>query len=164
VKCASLLLTVLLTALLVAGCGGANGESAPTAADEPSGQEMAGMEMASTGEKSPAALPPVTSEQGLFVVQATSQLDPLAINQLHAWILHVETPDGQPVEGATITVDGGMPAHNHGLPTEPQVTEELGNGDYRLEGMKFSMPGLWEIRVTITAGGKTDTAVLTLTL
>ncbi len=156
-KRAATLLAFLLTALLLAGCGGK--AQAPTAEKT----DMGSMEMAS-GEKSPAALPPVTSEQGLFVVQATSQLDPLAINQLHAWILHVETPDGQPVEGATITVDGGMPAHNHGLPTEPQVTEELGGGDYRLEGVKFSMPGLWELRITITANGKTDTAVLQLTL
>ena len=157
-KRATVLLVTLLTALLLAGCGG-KAEAPP--AEKP---DMGGMEMASSGEKSPATLPPVTSEQGLFVVQATSQLDPLAINQLHSWILHVETPDGQPVEGATITVDGGMPAHNHGLPTDPQVTEELGGGDYRLEGMKFSMPGLWELRITVTADGKTDTAVLELTL
>lgn len=42
----------------------------------------------------------------------------------------------------------------HGLPTQPQVTKELEDGTYLLEGMKFSMTGWWEIKLTIeTAAG-----------
>jgi hypothetical protein len=57
-----------------------------------------------------------------------------------------------------------MPVHNHGLPTQPRVTTELGDGDYRLEGMRFHMQGPWEITLTITVGGSTDTVVIALTL
>jgi hypothetical protein len=78
------------------------------------------------------------------------------INVVHEWILHIETADGAPVEGASVSVDGDMPAHGHGMPTQPQVTADLGGGDYRVEGMSFQMGGYWIIDVTITAGGQTD--------
>jgi hypothetical protein len=44
----------------------------------------------------------------------------------------------------------------HGLPTEPQVTGDLGGGDYRVEGMAFQMGGYWVIDVTVSVGGATD--------
>ncbi len=163
----ALLVVLILSAL--AGCAPGNPSTTPSSAGQPTSVEMSegqkdGMDMSESGEKSPAVLEPVMSANMLFRVQATSQLDPLAINELHSWILHVEMADGKPVEDAVITVDGGMPAHNHGLPTEPQVTEYLGDGNYKLEGMKFSMPGLWEIRLTIQSGDVQDTVVLELTL
>jgi hypothetical protein len=39
--------------------------------------------------------------------------------------------------------------HSHGLPTRPQVTQELPGGTYVIEGMKFSMTGWWEIKLAI---------------
>jgi hypothetical protein len=79
---------------------------------------------------------------------------------MHSWILHIETETGVPVEGATVEVDGGMPEHNHGLPTKPRVTEELGGGDYKLDGLRFHMSGYWEILVTVT----TDAGVSKVTI
>lgn len=73
----------------------------------------------------------------------------IAINQLHAWEVEVTSPAGAPVLHAHIDVDGGMPQHGHGFPTQPSVTKELGAGRYLLEGMKFSMPGWWEIRLKV---------------
>jgi hypothetical protein len=70
--------------------------------------------------------------------------------------LHVETPDGQPVENASVLVEGGMPQHGHGLPTNPQVTEYLGNGDYLVEGMRFQMTGFWEVKFVINSGEQSD--------
>ncbi|MBS0403079.1 MAG: FixH family protein, partial [Proteobacteria bacterium] len=57
--------------------------------------------------------------------------------------------DGTPVRGATFRVDGGMPQHGHGLPTQPRVTRELAPGTYALDGMKFSMTGWWELKLAI---------------
>jgi hypothetical protein len=68
----------------------------------------------------------------------------------------VESAEGTPVEDATITVDGDMPEHGHGLPTSPRVTRYLGNGDYLVEGFKFQMGGRWLVDFTITANGQTD--------
>ena len=89
---------------------------------------------------------------------------PIAVNQIHAWTIHVETADGRPVEGAPIVVDGDIPQHGHGLPTEPQVTMDLGGGDYLVEGLKFHMPGWWVVDYTITAGGSTDSVRFNLLL
>jgi YtkA-like len=97
-----------------------------------------------------------SSDNGLFHVSYNPASGTVPVNQMHQWTLHVETADGRPVENATITVDGDMPQHGHGLPTRPQVTEYLGNGDYLVEGMKFQMGGWWLMDFTITANGQTD--------
>jgi hypothetical protein len=79
-----------------------------------------------------------------------------AINKMHQWELEVRTARGEPVTGARIDVAGGMPQHGHGFPTQPRVTKELGNGHYLLEGMKFSMPGWWEIKLNVNAASGND--------
>ncbi|HCB50857.1 MAG TPA: hypothetical protein DEP47_15400 [Chloroflexi bacterium] len=86
------------------------------------------------------------------------------MNEIHSWTIHLETPDGQAVENAQIAVDGGMPQHNHGFPTAPEVTEELGGGDYLLEGVKFNMAGWWELKLAISAGDQTDDVTFNLVL
>jgi len=106
----------------------------------------------------------LATDQGLYRTTYASKLDPVGINQIHSWILHVETPDGQPVEDAVIAVDGDMPQHGHGLPTRPQVTQYLGNGDYLVEGLKFHMPGWWIVEFDITANGQTDHVTFNLML
>lgn len=105
-----------------------------------------------------------TSKRGLFVVSYQSELEPLQINQLHSWLLHLENPHGVAITGAQIEVDGGMPKHDHGLATRPRVTAAPGPGDYRLDGLRFHMHGDWELLLTIVADGKTDTVVLNVTL
>jgi len=54
------------------------------------------------------------------------------------------------VSGATLDIVGGMPEHNHGMPTQPQITEELAPGRYLLEGVRFHMPGLWRLTASIS--------------
>jgi hypothetical protein len=98
-----------------------------------------------------------SSDNGLFKVSYTPASGTVPVNQMHQWTLHVETADGQPVENATITLDGDMPQHGHGLPTSPQVTEYLGNGDYLVEGLRFQMGGWWVMDFAITAEGQSDT-------
>jgi hypothetical protein len=104
------------------------------------------------------------SEHGLFKVTIKPGIDPIPINQIHTWTLHVETPQGQPVENATIAVNGDMPQHGHGLPTKPEVGPYLGNGDYQVDGMKFQMTGWWVVDFDITAAGQTDRASFNLLL
>jgi len=103
------------------------------------------------------------SSRGVYTVTFTSSLDPIEINQIHNWIVSVTT-NGEPVANAKLAIEGGMPAHDHGMPTRPRVTEELGDGNYQLGGMRFHMQGDWEISIEIEADGKTDTVVVMLTL
>lgn len=72
-----------------------------------------------------------------------------AINQLHSWKVKLENQSGAPVTGARFVVDGGMPQHGHGLPTQPRITREIQAGTYQLDGMKFSMTGWWEVKLGI---------------
>jgi hypothetical protein len=105
-----------------------------------------------------------STDTGAYEITVEPGLDPIVINRIHEWTLHVETPDGRLVENATIQVDGGMPEHQHGLPTRPGVTRYLGDGDYLVEGMKFNMTGLWELQISVEAGGVRDVATFELVL
>jgi hypothetical protein len=104
------------------------------------------------------------SEQGIYQVSYVPELEPVPINQIQTWTIRVTEPDGQPVEDADMTVDGGMPQHGHGLPTVPQVTEYLGDGLYQIEGMKFNMPGWWVLTFEIVRNGTTDAVTFNLML
>jgi len=97
-----------------------------------------------------------TSVGKKYVVTLQPPAGPVAVNQMHAWQVKLESPAGAPITHARIKVDGGMPQHGHGLPTRPQVTRELPNGTYLIEGMKFSMTGWWEIKLAIDGSEGAD--------
>ena len=89
-----------------------------------------------------------------------SQLDPLAINTIHSWELVLHTADGAPLIGAQMSVVGGMPDHDHGLPTSPVVTGEIAPGRYLLEGVRFHMPGRWLLTFDVTSAQGRESATL----
>jgi len=70
---------------------------------------------------------------------------------------------GRPVENAKISVDGGMPEHGHGLPTQPQP-RSLGGGMYDIEGVRFSMGGWWELKLSIETPESSDRVTFNLSL
>ncbi len=150
--CACLLISTLLLSACsaVAPLPQVSGDGMAMDSEDKAGMDMSGGSMLAD------ALEPQTTENGLFTITAISRLDPVVINETHAWTLHIETTDGSPVSEAEITIDGGMPAHNHGFPTAPRVTENLGDGDYLLEGMRFNMGGVWVMTLGITSGDQND--------
>ena len=97
-------------------------------------------------------------------VNYSSNIEPIAINVMHEWILTIESADGYPVTNADVAVEGGMPEHNHGLPTQPKVTKNLGNGRYLLQGVRFHMSGFWEMKVTIRVEGYEHVVIFRLEL
>jgi hypothetical protein len=92
-----------------------------------------------------------------YIVGIRPVSGPAGLNKIHAWEVRVASPSGQPVDGLKIAVDGGMPQHGHGLPTQPRVTRQLGDGRYLVDGMKFSMVGWWEIKLRIDGAADSDT-------
>ena len=104
------------------------------------------------------------SEGRSFRATFVPQGDSIPKGKLHRWTLHLEAAGGQPMQGAQITVDGGMPQHGHGLPTKPLVTKQLGNGDYLVEGMKFNMGGWWVVKFRVNAMLGADSLVFNLKL
>lgn len=109
-----------------------------------------------------------TGEQAEFSVMTeggnrlhiSSDLSPLEINRMHSWLLRLTDADGAPVANARFAVQGGMPDHDHGLPTRPEVTEEIEPGVYLLQGLRFHMPGRWLIEFDIGLGEDADSASL----
>ena len=99
----------------------------------------------------------VQTQQAGFAVRVAAAPRGLPQNRMQRWLLHVDDAAGKPVTGAAIRVDGGMPEHGHGFATAPSVTE-LGAGDYAVDGLKFHMPGYWEIAFDIRAGTRVDRA------
>ena len=106
---------------------------------------------------------PRTSDRGLYVVtlQGARTLSPRKMYTLQAVVADA---DAQPVANASISIEGGMPQHGHGLPTRPRVTKNLGNGWYEVSGVRFNMGGWWELRLTITTPAGTDTVTFNLAL
>jgi len=75
--------------------------------------------------------------------------DRIEIGRFQDWVLELRDTRGADVLGAAIAIAGGMPGHGHGLPTQPRVTEEIGGGRYRIEGVKLNMVGAWVIEVFV---------------
>ena len=86
------------------------------------------------------------------------------MNRIHSWTIRLADSAGRPVSGATIGIDGGMPEHGHGLPTAPRVVAGTAPGQYVIQGMRFSMPGWWELKLAIAAAGRTDNVTYNIEL
>lgn len=104
------------------------------------------------------------SETGLYTVGMAPEREPLRQGELHSWIATIATAEGAPVADATIAVDGGMPQHGHGLPTAPQAGVHLGEGRYRIDGMRFNMSGWWEIELDISSPAGVDSVTFNLVM
>lgn len=103
------------------------------------------------------------SDSGNLRASYTSAVTPVPLNQIHTWTLHLETAAGVALDKAQVEFSGGMPAHNHGLATAPVVTA-LGQGDYRVEGLRFHMQGDWELRISVRHDNKSDRILIPLKL
>lgn len=71
------------------------------------------------------------------------------VGELFAVEVDVLDPAGKPLTAVTkVTVDATMPAHGHGMMTEPQHTQ-VAPGRWRSEGLKLHMHGRWVIEVKV---------------
>ena len=61
-----------------------------------------------------------------------------------------------PADAVLARVDATMPAHRHGMNYRPSI-KAMGAGLWQVEGLMFHMPGAWELRRDVQAGGRTET-------
>ena len=106
---------------------------------------------------------PRTSAAGMYMATLASA-QPLRTRTMQTIAVTVIDPFGYAVDGAHITVDGGMPQHGHGLPTRPRVTRQTGRGTYEIDGVRFNMGGWWEFKLSITTAAGTDVVTFNLNL
>jgi hypothetical protein len=125
------------------------------------------MMMFGTGARRPAitefGLGPRASANRLYTatLETTEALRPRRLQSVR---ITVVDDAGLPVEGASMTIGGGMPQHGHGLPTRPRMTRAIAAGTYEIEGVRFNMGGWWEFKVTIATDRGEDTVTFNLSL
>ena len=140
---------LLVSALCwLAGCGSdashADGGASGDAAACTGGQTYsAGMEVAGT--------------LGLRIALESADPAPPGRFDNH-WVVRLTDAAGAPVDSATLAVVPFMPAHQHGT-SKPVVVTAMGGGRYDLAPVNLWMPGLWEVRIAVTAGALTDRIV-----
>ena len=108
----------------------------------------------------PGATNNLTGSNENFVIEVTPSLRPIAINQIHSWLLTIHPNEGSTQKDLQISVSGGMPLHDHGMQTTPMVAAKNSQSEYQVDGMKFHMRGYWEVTVKIDTGSTTDEIVI----
>ena len=106
---------------------------------------------------------PRPSVAGLYSA-TLDPVQPIRIRRMQTMRVVIADAAGEPVDGAEIAVDGGMPEHRHGLPTQPRISRGLGGGAYEVEGVKFNMGGWWELKFAIAGQAGADTVTFNLDL
>jgi hypothetical protein len=115
-------LALALAALLGVGCSSAAGDAGDAAAETRLGANGV-VEFVATSEG------------------ALAEGD----NHFEVALRHVETD--QPLAGAALQAETVMRSMGHQSATAPHV-EEIGEGRYQVAEVVFSMPGLWELRLS----------------
>ena len=105
-----------------------------------------------------------TSDAGLYRMSVQPVDDGVPIAEFHHWIVHIETADGEVFVPTRLGITAGMPAHGHGMTSEPLATRRLDDGSFVIEGMKFHMAGKWVLTVGVGGPAGIDRANFELTL
>lgn len=141
--------TTLAIALMLVGCGGnetggGDGSSGAAATDETCTDEeravpyTAGMSM--------------VGDQGVTVALLDADPAPPQYGD-NTWTLEVKNATGEPMIGATVTLDPTMVKHGHGSPVANVVTDN-GDGTYVASPLNFNMLGFWVTDLSIEAEGQ----------
>lgn len=95
--------------------------------------------------------------------RATPALLPLAENfAIDVWVFDARAPDA-PLADVTVDVDAGMPQHGHGLARRPRIAR-VEPGHWSAEGLRFHMPGRWELFFDVTRGARLERAQTSVVL
>lgn len=104
------------------------------------------------------------TERGLFTVTLDAGVAHVPIGSLQSWEMTLVQVGGAPVSDARVVVGGGMRAHGHGLPTQPEVVSTKQAGRYRIEGLRFSMAGEWTLALSIDSASGRDRVLFEISL
>jgi hypothetical protein len=102
----------------------------------------------------------INTEQGFYSVDVQCAADPVMVGRNNMTVTINDAKSMKPIERKLIMeVIPWMAAHEHGS-SDIAVVTYLGKGQYRLEGVNFTMPGDWEVYFKLRDGDKEDSAVL----
>jgi len=109
-----------------------------------------------------ARLSSIPSHNGVYQASLVAPPDPTASFGARVWTVEVRTAAGAEVADATLALESWMPEDDRVLATRPRVTGYLGDGRYRVEGLRFDRQGWWNVRLEIAAPGGTDSLAFNL--
>jgi len=78
------------------------------------------------------------------------------------WTVQVQTATSRMVDDATLALESWMPDDESVPATHPRVTQYLGNGRYRVEGLRFDRRGWWNVKLQVSAPNGTDSLAFNL--
>jgi hypothetical protein len=78
------------------------------------------------------------------------------------WVVEIRTMRDAPVEGATLAVESWMPDDARSRATTARVTTYLGEGRYRVEGLRLDGRGWRNVRLGVVAPNGTDSLAFNL--
>jgi hypothetical protein len=142
-------------ALLLAGCDSGSDPALTAPGVSNSGEP---------GLETPVLSLEARSEGGHYRIGARPAAPPVSLHEMHDWIVRIERMEGSSELPTTVLFDGGMPSHGHGFVTRPRVTQNLGDGEFLVEGVKFHMPGPWMLRITVKSHTGSDQVALPVTI
>ncbi|MES2664271.1 MAG: FixH family protein [Pseudomonadota bacterium] len=99
-----------------------------------------------------------SSKNGVFQLNLQPESKNYSIGNYDSWKIKITDNHNRPITNAEIKMDGGMVEHSHGLPSQPQITQYLGNGEYLIEGVLFNMAGTWTFLFKIDTEQASDVA------
>jgi hypothetical protein len=154
----SLALVLALSALGPAACSGAASDNA---AGGGAPVQTAGLcDSDPRAMKYAAGMSQATMTGGLKVSLVDAMPGPPAENE-NVWTIKVTDANGDPVDGATISMKPWMPDMGHGSSVTP-VIAAMSGGMYQVTVIDLIMPGIWTNTFTIKAGSApATTAVFT---
>jgi hypothetical protein len=65
-----------------------------------------------------------------------------------SWTVRLTTPAGTGINGVPVTVEAYMPVTGDRMPTRP-VARYIGDGQYRIEGLRFTRAGWWNVGLAV---------------
>jgi hypothetical protein len=111
-----------------------------------------------------ALLTDVPSHNGAYRASMTPSSGAIRGNYSLTWTLDIRTAAGAPVESASLALEGWMPDNETAGVIRPRTPAGLGDGRYRVEGLRFDSRGWWNVRLRISAAGVTDSLAFNLVL
>lgn len=111
-----------------------------------------------------ALLSDIPSHNRAYRASMIPSPDPIERNRSLTLTVEIRTAANAPVEGASLALESWMPDDDNVSVGRPRAIAELGDGFYRVEGLRFDSRGWWNLRLQISAAGMTDSLAFNVVL
>ncbi len=81
-------------------------------------------------------------------IKLYTQPENIPLNEFHTWFITIKNNNKNSPNILSISLDGKMPKHMHGLPTNPEIKNTI-EGEFEIKGLKFQMAGEWMLIFTL---------------